>query len=229
MIITIDGRVATGKSTVAKQLAAAIGYVYFDTGAMYRAFTYSLIKHNVNPDDDAAVKQVLEIFDFRIKVFRGDRKYFIEHEDVTNVIRSQEVTSLVSKISAKPYVREKMTALQREHGKGLNAVFEGRDAGTVVFPDAPLKIFLTGRPEVRAKRRYDEIKAKYPEQAKGLTLEQVLAEINARDEYDSTREVAPLKQPEDACVVDTSDLTVDEVILRILEYKDTLKTRQKGV
>ncbi len=228
MIITIDGPVATGKSTIAKKLAAAVGYIYFDTGAMYRAFTYGLLENKIDLNDIEAIKKYLEVFDFRIKMIRGERHYFLNQEEVTEQIRSERVNNNVSLISAMPFVREKMTLLQRELAKGVNAVFEGRDMGTVVFPDAQVKIFLTGRPEVRARRRYEEFLAKYPEECKGMSVEQVMENILKRDELDSTREIAPLKQPSDAGIIDTSDLTIDEVVAKILEYRDSLKNRQKS-
>lgn len=228
MIITIDGPVATGKSTIAKRLAAAIGYIYFDTGAMYRAFTIGLLENNIDLNDIEAIKKYLETFDFRIKVLRGERHYFLNQEEVTDQIRSERVNNNVSAVSAMSFVRDKITLLQRELAKGVNAVFEGRDMGTIVFPDAQVKIFLTGRPEVRARRRYDEFLAKFPEECKGMTVEQVMENILRRDELDSTREAAPLKQPPDAGVIDTSDLTVDEIVAKILEYRDSLKNRQKS-
>lgn len=227
MIITIDGPIATGKSTIAKALAREIGYIYFDTGAMYRCVTYGILKNKVNVDNPEQLKKFLESFNFEIKIKHGERRYFVESEDVTDKIRLDEVTSTVSKVSALHPVREKLVALQREHAVGVNAVFEGRDMGTVVFPEAQVKVFLTGRPAVRAKRRFDELKNKYPEQTKDLTLEKALEDLNRRDNLDTTRELSPLKQAPDALVVDTSDLTIDEIILKILEFKDTMKTRVK--
>lgn len=224
MIITIDGPVATGKSTIAKRLASSIGYIYFDTGAMYRAFTYGIIKNNVNFDSEENLKNYIKTFNFDIKVKHGNKRYFLNDEDVTDLIRQDLVTLQVSKISAIPLVREHLVQYQRELAKGVNAVFEGRDMGTVVFPDAQIKIFLTGSPEVRAKRRYDELITKYPEQNKGLTLEKVLEDLNSRDAYDSTRNTSPLKRAEDAFEIDTSNLTIDEIVYKILEYKDTRKT-----
>lgn len=222
MIITIDGPVATGKSTLAKKLASAIGYIYYDTGAMYRAITYAILKNGINIDNPEELDNFLSHFNFDIKIRRGERFYFVDDEDVTDKIRLTEVTSQVSRISANPKIREKLLHLQRELSVGVNAVFEGRDMGTVVFPNADLKIFLVGRSEVRAKRRYDELKAKYPD----LTLEQTEKEILARDEYDSNRSVSPLKKADDAFEVDTSDATVDELIYKILEIKDTRKRKQ---
>lgn len=225
MIITIDGPIATGKSTIAKKLASEIGYIYFDTGAMYRCLTYALMKKRINLDDEAAVKAFLPSFQFDIKIKHGDRHYFACNEDVTVQIRAPDVTANVSKVSAYPSVREKLVELQRQLAKGVNAVFEGRDMGTVVFPDADFKIFLTGRPEVRAKRRYNELLVKFPEEMKGITLEQCLEEINTRDHYDMSRETSPLKKADDAHEVDTSDLSPDEIVFKILEIRDTRKTR----
>lgn len=226
MIITIDGPVATGKSTLAKRLAAAIGYIYYDTGAMYRALTYAILKNKINIDNHEELEKFLNRFDFNIKIKRGERFYFVGDEDVTNQIRLHEVTSQVSRISANPKVREKLVHLQRELSVGVNAVFEGRDMGTVVFPNADLKLFLTGRPEVRAKRRFEEMKAKYPEDSKDLTIEKVQQDLIARDQYDSSRTTSPLMKAEDAFEVDTSDASIDELIYKILEIKDTRKRRQ---
>lgn len=227
MIITIDGPIATGKSTIAKRLAHEIGYIYFDTGAMYRCVTYAFLKHKVDIDDPQAVENFLKHFDFEIKVKHGERFYFVDKEDVTLKIRGEEVTSHVSQISALPEVREKLVSLQRDLAVGVNAVFEGRDMGTVVFPNAQLKIFLTGRPDVRAERRFEELRAKFPNETINLTKEKVLEDITQRDEYDMHREISPLRQPEDACIVDTSDLTIEEIVLKILECKDSIKTRLK--
>lgn len=225
MIITIDGPVATGKSTLAKRLAEAIGYIYYDTGAMYRSVTYAILKKGINVNDADALESFLKSFDFTIKIKHGERFYFVDEENVTDKIRQDEVTSQVSRISAIPQVREKLVELQREFAKGVNAVFEGRDMGTVVFPKADLKLFLIGRPEVRARRRYEEMKTKYPEESKSLTLEKAEQDILARDAYDSARETSPLRKAEDAFEVDTSDSTVDELIYKILEIKDTRKRK----
>lgn len=226
MIITIDGPVATGKSSVAKKLAASIGYIYFDTGAMYRAVTYAVLKNNVNIDNPEELEKFLNTFDFDIKIKRGDRHYFVGAEDVTDKIRQDDVTSQVSRVSANHAIRLKMAEYQRELAKGVNAVFEGRDMGTVVFPEAPLKIFLTGREDVRAKRRFEEMKAKYPNESKDLTLEKAIQDLHARDEYDTNRSESPLKKADDAYEVDTSDLSLDEVVYRILELKSTRKPRE---
>lgn len=226
MIITIDGPVATGKSTIAKRLASSIGYIYYDTGAMYRAVTYGILQNNIDINNAEQLEDYLQNkFYFDVKMKLGKRCYFLGNEDVTDKIRLQNVTSEVSRVSANPKVREKLVEIQREMSKGVNAIFEGRDMGTVVFPDAGLKVFLTGRPEVRAKRRFDELKAKYPEDSKNLTLETALKDIEARDTYDSKRDISPLIKAKDAFEVDTSDLTEDEIVYKILELKDTRKTK----
>lgn len=226
MIITIDGQIATGKSTVAKGLAREIGYIFMDTGAMYRCLTYAALKKQVNLDNPQVLAQFLHDFKFVMRIKHEAKHYFVDDEDVTDKIRLAEVTAAVSQVSAKKEVREKLVALQRELTQGVNCVVEGRDMGSVVFPNAEIKVFLTGRPEVRAKRRYDELKAKYPDASVNLTLEQTLQEINQRDHYDMNREISPLRQPPGALVVDTSDKTIGDVILEILEYKDSLKTRR---
>lgn len=223
MIITIDGPVATGKSAVARKLAEEIGFIFFDTGAMYRTLTYGILKHKIDLHQHDQLQQFLNGFQFDIKVVRRERLYFFENEDITKQIRGKNVTLAVSEVSANKAVRDKLIAIQRELAIGVNAVFEGRDMGTVVFPDASLKIFLTGRDDVRAKRRFAEIQAKHPEEAQYLTLEKCLEDINKRDSYDSAREHSPLCQAENAFMIDTSDLTIEEVVFRILEYKDIQK------
>jgi cytidylate kinase len=227
MIITIDGPVATGKSTIARKLALALGYIYFDTGAMYRALTYGILKNKINVDDPQQLTDYLHKFHYNIRARFGEKAYFVDHEDVTEAIRKSEVTSQVSRISAIPAVRERLVVLQRDMASGVHAVFEGRDMGTVVFPDAGLKIFLSGRPEVRAKRRFDELKTKYPQDSADLTMDKVLEDLNKRDLYDSTRAASPLKKADDAYEVDTSDLSPDEIVTKILELRDVKSRKRK--
>lgn len=226
MIITIDGPVATGKSSVAKKLAEALGFIFFDTGAMYRSITYSILKHKVDIHDPAKLALALERFQFKIKVIHGHKHYFVESEDITETIRTQPITAMVSEVSSLAPVREKLVSIQRGYALGVNAVFEGRDMGTTVFPNAELKIFLTGRIDVRGKRRYDELIAKNPELAKTLTLEECMKDVNERDTYDSNREISPLRQAEDAFVIDTSDISIEDVVFKILECKDKTKKRK---
>ncbi|MBA2728046.1 MAG: (d)CMP kinase [Parachlamydiaceae bacterium] len=226
MIITIDGPVATGKSTIAKKLAEELGYIFFDTGAMYRAFTWLAIQKNYDLNNPEDLEKLINGFAFNIKNKKGERHYFIDQEDITQAIRAEAVTSRVSAVSANPEIREKLVSMQRNFASGVNAVFEGRDMGTVVFPNADMKIFLTARPEVRAKRRFDELKAKFPNETQNLTLEMALEDLNRRDNTDSTRVHSPLKQAEDAILVDTSDLNIDGVVIKILEIKDSLKAKK---
>lgn len=226
MIITIDGPVATGKSTLARQLAEQLGYIYFDTGAMYRSLTFALMQAGCSVDDESALIAFLEAFHFNIRMRQGITHYYVGDRDVTQEIRSQAVTLNVSRVSANPHVREKLVAIQRELAKGVNSVFEGRDMGTVVFPNASLKIFLTGDITVRAQRRLDELKRDYPEETREMTLEQMKLEISERDRYDSTRSVSPLKKADDAFEIDTSHSTIDELVFQILERKDQIKLRK---
>lgn len=227
MIITIDGPVATGKSTIARKLAESLGYIYFDTGAMYRAITYALLRNGIEISNQEGLKKYLEKFSFDIKVKNREKRYFVDGEDITEKIRGQEVTSKVSEVSAHPLVRQKLVALQREEAEGVNAVFEGRDMGTVVFPNANIKVFLTGRPEVRARRRYEETVNRFPDLVDTLSLQNVLDDIVKRDQYDTSRTESPLKKADDAYLIDTSDFSPDEIVFKILEYKDSKKAHKK--
>lgn len=217
MIITIDGPAGTGKTTVARQVAERLGFDYFDTGAMYRAITYLILKKNIHIQDKRELAPFLSNFRFNIRKENGKIGYFVDGEDVTDVIRSVEVTNRVSEVAANPDIRRSLLEIQRRFGHEKNAVFEGRDMGTVVFPDAEVKIFLTARPEVRAERRYFELRGKEA----AVSKEKVFKEILNRDYLDSTREVAPLKQAEDAHLVDTSDLTVEEVVSVVVSLVDS--------
>lgn len=215
MIITIDGPAGTGKSTVAKQFAGAIGFTYFDTGALYRAISWSILDQNIIYKDEEALSTLLKTFTFRIRTIEGEKRYFVGSRDVTNEIRTKEVTAIVSEVAALKKVRDALKPIQVNFGKEIDVVFEGRDLGTVVFPHAHLKFFLTARPEIRAKRRYQELVKKFPDQS--FSYGTILKEIEERDTYDSQRELAPLKCAEDAILVDTSDLTIEEVTARLKE------------
>jgi cytidylate kinase len=216
MIIAIDGPAGSGKSTIAKLLAETLHFVYFDTGAMYRAVTYCIIRDQIPFRDPKALEQFLNSFRFEIKLINNQKHYFANGIDVTREIRTQPVTALVSEVSALPTVRAHLVQIQQQFAVGNNAVFEGRDMGTVVFPNAELKIFLTARPEVRAQRRLSEMQQKDPEQFKKIDLEAMLADINRRDVYDSTREVSPLRPASDSHQIDTSDLTIPEIVEAIV-------------
>jgi cytidylate kinase len=228
MLITIDGPVATGKSSIAKKLAEELGYIYFDTWAMYRGFTWLALQKKININDPIQVADLLDQFVFEIKIKHGDRLYYVNKENVTDAIRRDQVTSLVSEVSANPVIREKLVKIQREFAVGVNSVFEGRDMGSVVFPDADLKIFLTARIDVRAKRRFLELKAKFPEECTTLTIEKAIEDINKRDAYDTERVNSPLIQARDAIILDTSDKTIYEVVFEILELKDQKRFHVKS-
>ena len=205
-VITIDGPAGTGKSTVAKGLAEKLGFSYFDTGALYRAITWKVIQENLSLEDHKKLDTLLKTFSFHIK----EGRYFVGDVDVTMALRTKDVTALVSKVSALSKVRAVLKPIQIAAAKEMDAVFEGRDLGTVIFPHADLKFFLTARAEVRAERRFNELQKKFPEQT--FSLEKICKDIQERDRFDSSRSVAPLKQAEDAVLVDTSDLSIQEVI-----------------
>ncbi|MFZ4099111.1 MAG: (d)CMP kinase [Chlamydiia bacterium] len=214
MIITIDGPAGTGKSTVARRLAAQLGFVYFDTGAMYRALTFQILREKIALDDEQGSRGIVEQFSFHIRPSPAGPRYIVGDEDVSEVIRSVEVTAAVSQVAALPWVRHSLVNIQRKFGSDCNAVFEGRDLGSVVFPNADLKVFLTASPEVRSQRRYDEWLAKNPQDAP--SKEQVLRDLLQRDHLDSTRQHSPLIQPQDALVIDTSGLTVEQIVDRLV-------------
>lgn len=217
MIIAIDGPAGTGKSTLAQRLAEKIGFFYCDTGAMYRCLTYALLKHQINFTHQKELVSFLSNYTCTIEVREKEKRYFFEGEDITTQIRQERVTSLVSQISSIPEIREKLVALQRELGSQKNAVFEGRDIGTVVFPHAELKIFLTARPEVRAHRRYLELQAKFPDASQHLSLETLLAQVQERDMRDMNRIHSPLFPAKDAYLLDVSDLSIEEALAAIME------------
>ncbi|MBZ4682693.1 MAG: CMP/dCMP kinase [Fusobacteriaceae bacterium] len=210
-VLAIDGPAGSGKSTVSKLLAKKLdGFVYLDTGAMYRMITYKCLKNNIQAEDIEKIKELLEETNFDIK----EDKFFLDNRDVSFEIRTKEVTSNVSKYAAVKIIREKLVDIQRKISKGKKIVIDGRDIGTVVFPDAELKIFLIASPEERASRRVKDY------ESKGIKADynETLNEIIKRDKLDSEREESPLKKAEDAIELDTSRLTIDEVVEKILSY-----------
>jgi cytidylate kinase len=211
MIITIDGPAGTGKSTVAKKLAETLGFAYFDTGALYRAISWKILQEKISLTDREKLEEILYQFSF----CQEKDRYFVNGEDVTAVIRSQAVTEIVSEVSAMKVVRDALKPIQIEFSKKGSVVFEGRDLGTVVFPHAEIKFFLTASPEVRAKRRLKELRRLG---ASSVTLEKVLEDIHERDRFDSGREIAPLKKPSDAIVIDTTHLSIEEVVNTLKKY-----------
>ena len=220
MIITIDGPAGTGKTTVAKRVAERLGLPFFDTGAMYRAVAFLILHDKVPLSDERRISELLTDFEFEIRDHHNERKYFVNGRDVTDVIRSKAVTNIVSPVAALHVVREALWKIQRKFAGKRGGVFEGRDMGSVVFPKAPVKIFLTGRPEIRAERRLAQLKESRPEEVRQTNHQQMLEEMMRRDQIDSSRAIAPLICPPDAYVIDTSNLSIDEVVERIIEYKE---------
>ena len=215
MIITIDGPSGTGKSTVARGLADALEITYFDTGALYRAISWQILKEGISYHEKEELLALLKAFSYHIQIVDGEKHYFVGNTDVTIAIRGPEVTAIVSEVSALKEVREALKPVQINFSKETDVVFEGRDLGTVVFPHADVKFFLVARPEVRAERRYKELQKKFPNQT--FSQEKTLQEIESRDNSDSSRKIAPLKQADDAVLVDTSDLTIQEVVQKLKE------------
>lgn len=217
MIIVIDGPSGTGKSTLAKKIAVKLGFSFFDTGAGYRSLAFWLTKNKINTSSLQEVASSLAFFHYDIGVSEeGEKLYFVDGEDVSSLIRTSFISSLASQIAAYPDVRAKMCEIQRDFAKKGRVVFEGRDMGTVVFPQADVKIFLTADPKVRAKRRFEELLTKFPELAATLKEEEIYQELQQRDQNDANREHAPLKKAEDAVLIDTSSLTIEEVEKEIL-------------
>ena len=214
--IAIDGPAGAGKSTIAKALSKALDAMYLDTGAMYRAFGLAMLRKGVDVNDPAAVAAHAGSSDIAVDYVDGGQRIYIAGEDVTDAIRSPEVSAAASAISAVPEVREEMVALQRRIARGHNVVMDGRDIGTVVLPDATLKIYLTASAEVRADRRCRELKAKGTPQP----YDQVLQEIRDRDWRDMHREASPLKVADGAVIVDTSDMDQDEAVAALRALAD---------
>ncbi|WP_434352507.1 (d)CMP kinase [Trichococcus flocculiformis] len=213
MNIAIDGPASAGKSTIAKKVAEKLGYIYLDTGAMYRTLTYAALSNEVDLQDEEALHTLLK--GIRITFLTAEnemQRVFLNDEDVTDSIRSEEVTQNVSLVSSFAKVREEMVARQKSIARSGGVVMDGRDIGTVVLPDAEVKIFMTATAEERALRRYKE------NIAKGMTtsLEELTEDMKRRDHLDSTRSVSPLKKAEDAIVLDSTHLEIDEVVKQIL-------------
>ena len=204
-VVAIDGPVGSGKSTVARRVAERLGFLFLDTGAMYRAVGLLATEAGVALDDEAAVVPIAAAARLR---FDEDGRLFAGDRDVSSLIRSLDMGAAASVVSALPGVRRLLVERQRELGAGADIVMEGRDIGTNVFPGAEVKVFLTARPEVRAARRTSELQAK----GEDVDVDQVLAALVERDRRDSEREVAPLRQADDAVAVDTSGLSLDEVV-----------------
>ena len=210
--IAIDGRSSCGKSTLAKDLAQALGYGYVDSGAMYRAVTHYFQEHNISLEDEAAVKGALENIQISFRHVGGQNCTFLNDENVEGVIRTLEVSNFVSEIAEVSAIRSFLVAQQKALGKGKGIVMDGRDIGTVVFPDAELKIFLTSDAYKRAERRFQEL------QTKGMqgTVQEVIANLQKRDRIDSTRKDSPLRKAADAVQVDNTNITRKEQAAMVL-------------
>ena len=213
LLITIDGPAGAGKTTVSRTLADRLGYRYIDTGALYRAVALAVKRRGCSPENDAEIKRVCAEIELTLVQKKEGWCLFLNREDISDRIRTADITMLASAISARPVVREYLLDLQRNLGKEKAAVFEGRDMGTVVFPEADLKFFLDASTQARALRRYGELKSNSTQ-----TLEEVGLDIQRRDHNDSTRELAPLKAARDAIMVDSTDLSVAEVVELMISH-----------
>lgn len=210
--VAIDGPAGAGKSTIAKLAAKKLDFIYVDTGAMYRGLAIHFLKKGIGPEETERIAEACKDADVTIGYENGVQQVYLNGENITDQLREEAVGNMASRSSAVPQVREKLLELQRTLAKKQNVIMDGRDIGTCVLPDADVKIFLTASVQTRAMRRYEEL------QAKGIdcNLEEIAKDIQDRDRRDSTREIAPLKQAEDAVLVDSSDMTIDEVVDRIL-------------
>ena len=211
--IAIDGPAGAGKSSIAKALSKRLGYIYIDTGAMYRAVALFFVENNISDGTDSRIESLLEKLEISIKYEDGAQKVILNGEDVTDKLRLEEIGKLASKFSAIGSVREKLVAIQRKLAQKENVVMDGRDIGTVVLPNADLKIYLSASSKVRAKRRYLELLEKGHTD---LDINEIEDEIIKRDEADMNREISPLKQADDAYYLDSSDMTLEEVVSKIL-------------
>lgn len=219
MNIAIDGPAGAGKSTVAQRIADRLGYVYIDTGAMYRALTLLVLEHRIDPEDEAEVVELLDETDISFRREGSVQRVTVNGRDVTEDIRTPEVSSQVSHVAQLPGVRSRMLQRQRLMAEKQNTVMDGRDIGTHVLPDADVKIFLTASVDERARRRAQELKDK----GYDPDLEELRAEIERRDKIDSERKVAPLKQAEDAIWLDTTDKSIAEVVQQIANLCENRK------
>ena len=213
--IAIDGPAGAGKSTIAKKVASQLKYIYVDTGAMYRAMALYILGKGIDPADSEEVAKACADADISIKYIDGIQCVFLNGENVNDKIRTNEVSAAASKTSTVKEVRRKLVSLQQELAASNDVVMDGRDIGTAVLPNADLKIYMTASGRVRAKRRYDELTAK----GEDCRLSEIEKEILERDNRDMNREESPLKQAEDAILLDTSDMTIDEVASTILALK----------
>mgnify|MGYP003184110604 FL=1 len=211
--VAIDGPAGAGKSTIARRVAKELSFIYVDTGAMYRAMALYLLRKEVNKDDTEQIGNICQDAEISIEYQNGEQIVLLNDENVNSYLRTEEVGNMASVSSAVPRVREKLLSLQRKLARDMSVVMDGRDIGTTILPDADVKIYLTASSLTRAKRRYLEL------QEKGTicNLDEIQKDIEERDQRDMNREISPLRQAEDAVLVDSSDLTIQQVVDRILQ------------
>ncbi len=219
MNIAIDGPAGAGKSTIAKRLAKKLGFIYVDTGAMYRAMAYYFLQHNIDAKDENAIAAACPDVDVTITYENGEQQVLLNGENVNGVIRNEEVGNMASSTSVYPVVRKKLVELQRQLAKSADVIMDGRDIGTCVLPDAQVKIYLTASSATRAKRRFDEL----TEKGVSCDLAEIEKDIIDRDYRDMHRETSPLRQAEDAVLVDSSEMNIDEVVDAIYQVYSEVK------
>ncbi|MEK6598992.1 MAG: (d)CMP kinase [Deltaproteobacteria bacterium] len=219
-IIAIDGPAGSGKSTLARLLAEKLRFTYIDTGAMYRAVAVKVHEEGIDIEDEDKLKKLCS----RIRLHFEDNKIFVDGRDYSNEIRKTSAGPLSSKVSTKKTVREAMVRLQRSMAENSSVVMEGRDIGTVVFPDADVKFYLDASAEIRGKRRYLELK----EKGSDVSLGEVIEEVKARDKRDSTRALSPLKKADDAIHIDTSNMEIEDVVKKMVEEIESHQTQDTG-
>ena len=211
--IAIDGPAGAGKSTIARRVAKELSFIYVDTGAMYRAMALYLLRREVNKDDTEQIGNICQDADISIEYQNGEQIVLLNGENVNSYLRTEEVGNMASVSSAVPRVREKLLSLQRKLAKDMSVVMDGRDIGTTILPDADVKIYLTASSLTRARRRYLELQ----EKGTVCNLDDIQKDIEERDQRDMNREISPLRQAKDAVLVDSSDLTIQQVVDRILQ------------
>lgn len=223
--IAIDGPAGAGKSTIAKRVAKELDFIYVDTGAMYRAIALHLLRNQVDVKDEAAVGKACADIHVSLAYVDGEQQVLLNGENVNGYIRNEEVGNMASATSKYPAVRAKLLNQQQELAEREDVLMDGRDIGTCVLPNAPLKIYLTASVETRGKRRFDELTAK----GQTCDLEEICRDIEARDYQDMTRDIAPLKQAEDAVLVDSSEMTIEQVTATIINYANTRRNVSTSV
>lgn len=212
--VAVDGPAGAGKSTIARLVAEKKGYIYVDTGAMYRGLAVHFLKKGIDADDDQSLEEACKDAEVTIGYENGVQQVYLNKENVTGRLRTEEVGNMASKSSAIPAVRQKLLELQRSLAREKDVIMDGRDIGTNILPDADLKIYLTASVQTRAKRRFEELKSK----GMDCDLNVITKDIIERDERDMTRETAPLKKAEDAILIDSSDMTISQVVDQICSY-----------